>query len=164
MTLTTNHGVIEVALDAAGGAVRGRELRLPRRQAVLRQHALPPPHRRRPPPVLQCGDPSGTGTGGPTYQYAEENLASLGTSTSVYKRGLVGVARAQDSGDQRLAVLLHDQEWQLPPDYIPLGTVTRGLDVLDNISAGGITPGTSAQRTARRRPQVTLQRVTVAYS
>ena len=41
-------------------------------------HRLTPA--RDPDHVLQCGDPSGTGTGGPTYQYAEENLASLGTT------------------------------------------------------------------------------------
>ena len=99
MTITTNLGVIEVSLDAAGAPCAVASFNY---LAGKQFFDNTPCHRltgSETLTVLQCGDPSGTGTGGPTYQYAEENLASLGTTqTVVYKRGLVGVARAQDPG------------------------------------------------------------------
>ena len=56
-----------------GGPVRGGQLRLPGRAEVLRRQPLPPRwSTSRAFGVLQCGDPTGTGSGGPTYKFAEE--------------------------------------------------------------------------------------------
>jgi peptidyl-prolyl cis-trans isomerase B (cyclophilin B) len=81
--------------------------------------------------VLQCGDPSGTGQGGPTYQIKDEGLKG-----ATYKRGTVAMANggANTNGSQFFLVY---KDSQLPASYTPIGTVTAGLDVLDKIGAGG---------------------------
>lgn len=82
--------------------------------------------------VLQCGDPSGSGSGGPGYQYADENLTG-----ATYPRGTVAMANAGGgtNGSQFFLVIKNSQ---LPPSYTVWGRVTQGLDVLDKILAAGI--------------------------
>jgi peptidyl-prolyl cis-trans isomerase B (cyclophilin B) len=84
--------------------------------------------------VLQCGDPSGTGSGGPSYQFQDENLN--GTSGGVYRRGTVAMANAgpNTNGSQFFIVF---KDSPLPPQYTPFGTVTDGLSIVDQVAAGG---------------------------
>jgi peptidyl-prolyl cis-trans isomerase B (cyclophilin B) len=81
--------------------------------------------------VLQCGDPSGTGSGGPTYQVKDENLKG-----AKYTRGTVAMANGgpNTNGSQFFLV---DKDSTLGPNYTPIGTITTGLDVLDKIIKGG---------------------------
>jgi peptidyl-prolyl cis-trans isomerase B (cyclophilin B) len=81
--------------------------------------------------VLQCGDPSGTGQGGPTYQIKDEGLKG-----TTYKRGTVAMANGGPNTNGSQFFLVY-KDSQLPPNYTPIGTVTAGLDVLDKIGAGG---------------------------
>ncbi|MEV4508422.1 peptidylprolyl isomerase [Dactylosporangium sp. NPDC049525] len=165
MTITTNVGVIEVALDPAGAPCTVASF-----DYLAGKHFFDntPCHRLTAAEtlaVLQCGDPSGTGTGGPAYQFAEENLASVGPSTGGYKRGLVAMARTQDPGTNGSQFFMMIKDGQLNPDYTPFGTITRGLEVLDQIAAAGITPsGINGDADGAPKNQVKLQRVTVAYS
>jgi peptidyl-prolyl cis-trans isomerase B (cyclophilin B) len=81
--------------------------------------------------VLQCGDPSGTGQGGPTYQIKDEGLKG-----ATYKRGTVAMANGgPNTGGSQFFLVYKDS--QLPASYTPIGQVTTGLDVLDKIAAGG---------------------------
>jgi peptidyl-prolyl cis-trans isomerase B (cyclophilin B) len=84
--------------------------------------------------VLQCGDPSGTGTGGPGYQFADENLEG-----ATYPRGTVAMANAGPGTNGSQFFLVY-QDSQLPPAYTPFGTITAGLDILDTVAASGATP------------------------
>ncbi|WAL70796.1 peptidylprolyl isomerase [Kitasatospora sp. YST-16] len=81
--------------------------------------------------VLQCGDPTGTGRGGPGYQFADENLEG-----ATYPAGTVAMANsgANTNGSQFFLVY---KDTQLPPSYTPFGKITGGLDVLQKIAAGG---------------------------
>jgi peptidyl-prolyl cis-trans isomerase B (cyclophilin B) len=81
--------------------------------------------------VLQCGDPSGTGQGGPTYQIKDEGLKG-----ATYKRGTVAMANGGPNTNGSQFFLVH-KDSKLPANYTPIGTVTAGLDVLDKIAAGG---------------------------
>ena len=85
--------------------------------------------------VLQCGDPTGTGTGGPGYQFAEENLEGAS-----YPRGTVAMAKSSQPGTSGSQFFLVYRDSQLPPDYTPVGRITKGIDVLDRIARGGSTP------------------------
>ena len=116
--------------------------------------------------VLQCGDPSGTGTGGPGYTINDEpptSLAPAGDGSSViYPRGTVAMAKTQapDSGGSQFFLVYADST--LPPNYTVFGTVgEEGLATLDAIAQGGSDdangPGDGAPRT-----QVTIQTATVA--
>jgi peptidyl-prolyl cis-trans isomerase B (cyclophilin B) len=81
--------------------------------------------------VLQCGDPTGTGSGGPGYAFNDENLAG-----ATYPAGTVAMANAgpNTNGSQFFFTW---KDTTLAPDYTPFGTVTGGLDVLQKIAAAG---------------------------
>jgi peptidyl-prolyl cis-trans isomerase B (cyclophilin B) len=88
--------------------------------------------------VLQCGDPTGTGMGGPTYKYAEENLPNDIDPAKNYPAGTLAMAKTQDpatTGSQFFIVW--GQGAPLNGDYTVLGTVTKGMDVVEKIGAAG---------------------------
>jgi peptidyl-prolyl cis-trans isomerase B (cyclophilin B) len=81
--------------------------------------------------VLQCGDPTGTGSGGPGYEFNDENLAG-----ATYPAGTVAMANAgpNTNGSQFFFTW---KDTTLAPDYTPFGTVIGGMDVLRKIAAAG---------------------------
>ncbi|MGH4031688.1 peptidylprolyl isomerase [Actinomycetota bacterium Odt1-20B] len=81
--------------------------------------------------VLQCGDPTGTGSGGPGYSFPDENLEG-----ATYPAGTVAMANAgpDTNGSQFFFVW---KDTKLSPKYTPFGRVTGGLDVLEKIAAAG---------------------------
>ena len=87
--------------------------------------------------ALQCGDPSATGSGGPGYAFADENLAG-----ATYPRGTLAMANAGagTNGSQFFFVF---KDSQFSPNYTPFGKVVSGLDVLDAIAAEGTDNGQS---------------------
>jgi peptidyl-prolyl cis-trans isomerase B (cyclophilin B) len=99
--------------------------------------------------MLQCGDPTAKasqtlscssttlGTGGPGYEYASENLPTAGSSGSVtYPAGTVAMANSggATNGSQFFLVF---KNTTLGPDYTPFGTITSGLDILQNVAKAG---------------------------
>ena len=98
--------------------------------------------------VLQCGDPTGSGKGGPGYSFANEfptdqypaGDAALTTAAS-YPRGVVAMANAGANTNGSQFFLLYGNS-PLPPSYTVFGTIsTAGLAVLDKIAAAGTTNG-----------------------
>ncbi|MEV4507812.1 peptidylprolyl isomerase [Dactylosporangium sp. NPDC049525] len=87
--------------------------------------------------VLQCGDPGGTGTGTPGYQFGEENLP---TTLPPYPRGTLAMANAGPSTNGSQFFIVY-KDSDIPPDYSVFGQVTSGLDLLDRIAAAGTTTG-----------------------
>jgi peptidyl-prolyl cis-trans isomerase B (cyclophilin B) len=81
--------------------------------------------------VLQCGDPTGTGSGGPGYQFEDENLAG-----ATYPAGTVAMANAgpNTNGSQFFFTWA---DTKLSPAYTPFGVVVGGMDVLKKIAAAG---------------------------
>ena len=99
--------------------------------------------------MLQCGDPTAKasqklscssttlGTGGPGYEFASENLPTAGSSGSVvYKAGTIAMANSggATNGSQFFLVF---KNTTLGPDYTPFGTITSGLDILQNVAKAG---------------------------
>jgi peptidyl-prolyl cis-trans isomerase B (cyclophilin B) len=105
--------------------------------------------------VLQCGDPSGTGSGGPGYTFNDENLTG-----ATYPKGTVAMANSgpNTNGSQFFLVFT---DTQLSPNYTPFGRITSGLDVLEKVAKGGVN-GTGGDG-APKIP-VQLKKVTVAAS
>ncbi|MFI7002098.1 peptidylprolyl isomerase [Nocardia sp. NPDC050175] len=85
--------------------------------------------------VLQCGDPTATGTGGPGYQIADENLAG-----ATYPAGTVAMANAGPNTNGSQFFLVY-KDSPLPPSYTPFGRITGGLDVLQSVAAAGTRDG-----------------------
>jgi cyclophilin family peptidyl-prolyl cis-trans isomerase len=85
-------------------------------------------HRLVPGFVIQGGDPTGTGTGGPGYQFADDPV------TIPYTRGVVAMANAgPNTNGSQFFIILADNS--LPPSYSVFGHVTAGMDVVDVIAA-----------------------------
>jgi peptidyl-prolyl cis-trans isomerase B (cyclophilin B) len=84
--------------------------------------------------VLQCGDPTGTGRGGPGYSFADEL-----SGKEKYTRGVIAMANSgpNTNGSQFFIVY---KDSTLPPNYTIFGKVTSGLKVVDKVAAKGSTP------------------------
>ncbi|WP_432837067.1 peptidylprolyl isomerase [Dactylosporangium sp. CA-092794] len=103
--------------------------------------------------ILQCGDPSGTGSGGPAYRFPNENVpapiapsadpsASADPSTppsnnALYPAGTVAMAHSSQPDSNSSQFFLVFKDTQFPADYTIFGTITGGLDVLEKIGAAG---------------------------
>lgn len=83
--------------------------------------------------VLQCGDPSGTGTGGPGYAFSQEAPAG----DAPYTTGVIAMANsgAPDTTSSQFFIMFAVTD--LPPAYSVVGTVTAGLDVVQTVAAAG---------------------------
>jgi peptidyl-prolyl cis-trans isomerase B (cyclophilin B) len=93
--------------------------------------------------VLQCGDPAGDGTGGPGFDFDDENLPAAGADgTYVYPRGTVAMANSGPNTNGSQFFLVY-QDSPLPPNYSVWGQITEGLDVLDNVASAGVLDGSS---------------------
>ncbi|MEJ2579269.1 MAG: peptidylprolyl isomerase [Kineosporiaceae bacterium] len=110
--------------------------------------------------VLQCGDPTGTGTGGPGYTYGPvENAPADG----VYPAGTVAMARSGGDGNSmgsQFFIVYKDSP--IPADaaggYTVIGKVTGGLDVVEKVVAGGVVPDTAGTPAGRCRNGVAEHR------
>ena len=102
--------------------------------------------------VLQCGDPGGSGSGGPGYTFADE-LDKNGK----YTKGVLAMANSgpNTNGSQFFIVY---KDTQLAPNYTIFGTVTKGLDVVENVAKGGTTSGDDG----KPKTAISLKTVTVA--
>lgn len=93
--------------------------------------------------VLQCGDPKGDGTGGPGYQVPDENLPTdVADGDISYPAGTVAMANAGPgtSGSQFFIVY---KDTVLPAGYSIWGTVTSGLEMVQEIADLGVVGGAS---------------------
>jgi peptidyl-prolyl cis-trans isomerase B (cyclophilin B) len=84
--------------------------------------------------VLQCGDPTASGSGGPGYAYADENLEG-----ATYPAGTVAMANSGPGTNGSQFFLVY-QDSELQPNYTPVGRITSGLDVLTKVAAAGSEP------------------------
>jgi cyclophilin family peptidyl-prolyl cis-trans isomerase len=101
--------------------------------------------------VIQGGDPTGTGRGGPGYQFEDEPFSGD------YVRGAVAMANAgPNTNGSQFFICLEDLSGRLPKSYTLFGHVTAGMDVVDAIAADPTGPND------RPRDPVAMTSVTVA--
>lgn len=101
--------------------------------------------------VLQCGDPTGTGTGGPGFEYGPVENAPKG---DVYPAGTVAMARQSGNGKSMGSqFFLVYKDSTIPSDaaggYTVLGQITKGLGVVEKAAAGGVSGGQTDGAPAR---------------
>ena len=89
--------------------------------------------------VLQCGDPTGTGTGGPGFNIPDENLPQ--PIDNNYPAGTVAMANSGIPGTSGSQFFLVYQDTSLGPDYTIWGSITSGLDILQTIASAGVVDG-----------------------
>ena len=108
--------------------------------------------------VIQGGDPTGTGSGGPGYKFADEPIARD------YERGTLAMANAgPDTNGSQFFVVLEDLRGKLPKNYTIFGRVTEGMDVVDAIANTPTRTGRSGENSTPTEP-VTLEKVTISES
>lgn len=98
--------------------------------------------------VLQCGDPTGQGTGGPGYEFANEYPTNQYQpdnpalqSPVLYPRGTLAMANAGPGTNGSQFFLVY-KDSQLPPNYTVFGTIDEtGLATLDKIAGAGVEGG-----------------------
>lgn len=106
--------------------------------------------------VLQCGDPSGTGSGGPAYEFPTQV-----TGEETYPRGTVAMANSGQGFDGSQFFLVYGDS-QLSPDYTVLGTIDEaGLATLDAIAANG-NDGSNGPGDGAPTAEVRIESLTVA--
>lgn len=108
--------------------------------------------------VLQCGDPTGTGSGGPGYTIPDENLTG-----ATYPAGTLAMANtgAANTGGSQFFIVYQDSTSALTPSYTPFGTVVSGLDVIKKIAAAGSDNSNPAGGGKPKSP-VTIESLTVS--
>lgn len=97
-------------------------------------------HRVLPGFMMQAGDPTATGLGGPGYQLPDE----LPTSDAPYRRGVVAMANAgPNTAGSQFFILFDEADW-LPPSYTVFGEVVDGFDTLDAIAGVRLGQGSAS--------------------
>ena len=150
-TVETSCGNFTIALDTARSPKTTTSFAYLARHGVYDDTTF---HRIVPGFVIQGGDPSGTGTGGPGYFVDEPPSRSLS-----YTRGTVAMAKSPveppgRSGSQFFVVTAADAG--LTPDYALVGRVASGFDVVQRIEQ----LGTSGPRGTPKAP-VLIKRITI---
>jgi peptidyl-prolyl cis-trans isomerase B (cyclophilin B) len=153
-SLTTNQGVIVIKLDAAKAPCTVNSFVY---LAGKKYFDSTPCHRLTTAGifVLQCGDPTGSGGGGPGYQFADENL-----NGAVYPAGTVAMANAGPGTNGSQFFLVY-KDTTLSPNYTPFGTITGGLAVIQKVAAAG-SDNSNGQGDGKPNLPVELTGVTVA--
>jgi peptidyl-prolyl cis-trans isomerase B (cyclophilin B) len=98
--------------------------------------------------VLQCGDPTGKGTGGPGYRFPNEYPTNQYRLTDpalkvpvIYPRGTLAMANSGPGTNGSQFFLVY-KDSQLPPTFTVFGTIDgAGLATLDKVAAGGVADG-----------------------
>ncbi len=106
--------------------------------------------------MVQTGDPTGTGRGGPGYRFVDEPV------TRSYDKGIVAMANAgpNTNGSQFFIVHGEDVNQRLPKNYTIFGKVTDGLDVLDKIANVPVSAGPSGEASSPQQ-DVRINTVTI---
>ena len=92
--------------------------------------------------MIQGGDPTGTGTGGPGYRFPDEPVRRP------YHRGTLAMANAGPNTNGSQFFVMH-ADYALPPNYTVFGKLTSGEDVIDLIA--------NAPKGANDRPTTPVQ-------
>jgi peptidyl-prolyl cis-trans isomerase B (cyclophilin B) len=85
--------------------------------------------------VLQCGDPTGTGQGGPKYKFDNEYVPT--DLRPAYPAGVVAMANSGQPGTNGSQFFIVFGDTLLDPNYTAFGKVTKGLDIAQKVGAAG---------------------------
>lgn len=88
--------------------------------------------------VLQCGDPTATGSGGPNFTFQDENLPK--NVVNNYPAGTVAMANSGPSTNGSQFFLVY-ADTTLAPSYTIWGKITTGLNIVKAVAAAGVKGG-----------------------
>ncbi len=147
-TMETTKGTMTIALDPAGAPVTVNNFVFLARYHYYDDVVF---HRIIPGFVIQGGDPTGTGTGGPGYRFADE-LPKPGR----YEIGSLAMANAgPDTNGSQFFIICGADGSRLPPSYALFGKVVAGLEVVSALEAVGSRSGSTSERVAMTSVTIT---------
>jgi peptidyl-prolyl cis-trans isomerase B (cyclophilin B) len=117
--------------------------------------------------VLQCGDPTGTGSGGPGYGFNSENLASLkevtvgGSKLAVYPAGVVAMANTGQPGSNGSQFFVVYKSTELGDAYTPFGQITSGLNIVQAVAKAG-SDNSNGSGDGHPKEKVQIESVTIS--
>jgi len=111
--------------------------------------------------VLQCGDPTGTGTGGPGYAFANEVKNDSTSAPASFPAGTLAMAHSSQPNSNGSQFFLVYQATSLPADYTPFGTIVNGLDIVKNVAKAG-TDNANAPGDGHPKQSVVINSVTIS--
>ena len=148
--MVTSHGPMTIALDPTAAPKTVNNFVFLARQGFYDGVVF---HRIIPGFVLQGGDPTGTGTGGPGYRF-EDELPAPGR----YELGSLAMANAgPNTNGSQFFVISGPDGMRLPPQYSLFGKVVSGLDVVEAIDKIGTRSGDPTEK-------VVIESVTITES
>ena len=112
--------------------------------------------------MIQGGDPSGDGTGGESAwggTFADEIQPDSALYRRGYRRGIIAMANSGPNTNGSQFFIMH-QDYQLPPNYVILGNVVRGLEVVDSLATAETTMGGDGAMSKPLSP-LKIQKVTI---
>ena len=148
-TLETNHGEIVIELDPARSPQTVNNFVFLARDGYYDGVIF---HRVIENFMIQGGDPTGTGTGGPGYKFRDE-IEGAGS----YGRGTVAMANAGPNTNGSQFFICHT-DTGLPHSYTIFGKVSSGMDAVDSIAT------TSTDGSDRPHDEVVISKVTITES
>ncbi len=133
--VTTNMGEFTIVLDPESAPAATNNFVFLARNQYFDDT---PCHRIIPNFVVQCGDPTGTGTGGPGYTIVDEP-----PPPNQYQVGSIAMAKTiePNSAGSQFFIITGPDGAALPPEYALFGQVTDGLDSTVPAMAAAGTPG-----------------------
>ncbi len=120
----TTVGDIEIALDTKGTPITANNFIHLSKSDFYNNVIF---HRVIPGFMIQGGDPTGTGMGGPGYKFDDEPF------TGEYKRGTIAMANSGKNTNGSQFFIMH-ADYPLPKNYVIFGQVVNGLDTVDKIA------------------------------
>jgi peptidyl-prolyl cis-trans isomerase B (cyclophilin B) len=106
--------------------------------------------------VLQCGDPTGTGRGGPGYKFGNEN-----TTGATYPSGTLAMANAGPGTNGSQFFIVYAGQGGLSPNYTPFGVVVKGLDIVRKVAEAG-NDNSNPAGGGKPLKKVTIERVKIS--
>jgi cyclophilin family peptidyl-prolyl cis-trans isomerase len=97
--------------------------------------------------MIQTGDPTGSGAGGPGYRFADEPV------TRDYVQGTVAMANAGPNTNGSQFFIMHADN-PLPKNYTIFGQVTSGMDVVDALATAPVSANARGERSVPNEPLV----------
>ena len=109
--------------------------------------------------MIQSGDPTGTGRGGPDYRFGDELTNTQPPLDRKYVRGTLAMANAGPNTNGSQFFIVH-ADAPLPPNYTIFGILSDGSDTLDAIASTSVTTGESGE-TSSPTEEIIIQSINI---
>jgi peptidyl-prolyl cis-trans isomerase B (cyclophilin B) len=168
MTVTTNQGApITVELDLAGAPCAAASIAHLASRSFYDNTKC---HEITTEGAVRCGDPSGTGLGGPTYSFYDENVPTPAPSPSAspapgqpatYPKGTVAMVANPPGANGSQFLIFFKDFTTADPKYPVIGRVTGGIDVVEKIGAKPTVDNGTGAKVKPKDDDVVVQSLTV---